>query len=366
VRTLACRVRQFYDALVQLSRPKWFAVLVCLLIGLFVLFSTRSRGDLLSRASRVAIAQGVITNELTYSGYRFFYHHVPSCFWLSDSELFSIHEVRRGVYESVRLDLAAGTVVREPGRGPVDASPGAGDRIFCWTVSPDGKWILSIGKASNDDLAYVARRFDATHQVGWTNRFDGGLQPTWLSDSSGFIEWCVREGVGYARVYWLDTGRTAEINLDALNPETPDARQGFREPHAPVDSKMWREGSAAEFIELTRHGDGATARRYRLRSPPRLARGEGQAFLSPRGDRLAWVVTFERRFPSVGFQRHDPYFVVEPAYSTVICLSRTDGSDVRVLGRLQSGRQLTRLAWTPDSARLSFVCDHALWTVAVN
>ncbi len=363
---LACYSSESYDAFVQLSRPKWFAVLVCLLIGVFVLFSTRSQSDLLSRASRLTVAIGVITNEMTYSGYRFFYHHVPSYFWLSDTELFSIREVRRGAYESVRIDLTTGNVVREPGRSPIDAGQGAGDKAFCWTVSPDGKWILSISKARNDEHNYIARRFDAARQVAWTNHYDGSVQPTWLGDSSGFIEWPVRDGVGYARVYWLDTGRTNEINLDALPADALKRKQSFEQPNAMIISKMWREGSAAEFIELKREGDGLTAKRYCLAPPAELARGEGRAFLSPRGDRLAWVVSFTRRFPRIAFQRRDPYLIVEPVNSTVVCLSRLDGSDIRVLGHLKSGFDISRVNWTPDAHRLSFVCDNAFWTVATD
>jgi hypothetical protein len=351
---------------VQLSRPKWFAVLVCLLIVLFVLFCTRTQGDLLSRASRLAAVQGVITNELTYAGYSFFYHHVPSYFWLSDTELFSIHEVRRGVYESVRIDLTTGKVGREPGRSPIDAGQGAGDKAFCWTVSPDGKWILSISKARNDEHNYTAKRFDATRQVAWTNHYDGSVQPTWLGDSSGFIEWPVRDGVGYARVHWLDTGGTNELNLDALPAERLDRKKSFEQPNAMIISKMWREGSAAEFIELKRDENGLAAKRYCLAPPAELARGEGRAFLSPRGDRLAWVVSFTRRFPRISFQRRDPYLAVEPVNSTVVCLSQLDGSEVRVLGHLKSGLDINRVTWTPNASKLSFVCDNAFWTVAAD
>ena len=129
---------------------------------------------------------------------------------------------------------------------------------------------------------------------------------------------------------------------------------------------MWLDGSAAEFIELRRAGEGVVAKRYRLLPPAGLARGEGRAFLSPHGDRLAWVMVFNRRIPKISFQRQDPYFVVEPVFSTVVCLSRLDGSNIRVLGHLQSGREISRVTWMPDGRRLSFVCNNALWTVSAD
>jgi len=361
---LACCRSLFYDAAVQLSRPKSFAVLVCVLIVLFVLFGTWSQPDLLSKASRLAVAQGVITNELIYSGYSFFYHHVPSYFWLSDTELFSIHDVRRGVYETVRIDLTTGKIARKPGRTPIDAARGAGDKAFYWTVSPDGRWILSISKAGNDEHKYTARRFDAARQVAWTNHYEGSVQPTWLGDSSGFLEWPVRDGVGYARVHWLDTGGINELNLDALPAERLDRKQSLEQPNAMIISTRWRNGSAAEFIELKRAVDGLVAKRYSLAPPAELAWGDGKAFLSPRGDRLAWVTSFTRRFPRITLQRRDPYLNVEPVSSTVVCLSRLDGTGLRVLGHLKSGLDINRVAWTPDARKLSFVCDNAFWTVA--
>ena len=357
--------KRTYDAAVQLNRRNWIAALTCFAVLLLILFSVSSSDDLLARSTRLALTQDVITNELTYSGYHFFYHRVPSYAWLSDARLLFIHEVRRGMYGTVRMDLAAKSIVKHEGLGLTGQSQGMLDGIFYWRVSPDGQWILTVSKA-RDDLIYTANTLDNGRQVAWTNRSEGGMEPIWLSDSSGFIEWLTRDGINCARVRWLSSGMMKEFDLGSL-PATPlQNADRLKLPHAAVSPKILSFDSTAELFELSGSGEGSSLRRHRLSIPDELHRGEGKVVVSPRGDRLAWLFHFEQKVPQLVFSKFFPFVDTRSRYSTALLVSRLDGTAPITVGHLQPGEEIGNIQWTPDGQRLSFVYRGALWTVPVN
>lgn len=346
-------------------RRNWIAALICLAVLLLILFSAGSSNDLLARATRLALTQGVITNEMTYSGYHFFYHYAPSYAWLSETQLHSIQEVSRGSYETARLDLAAGNIVKRAGRGPLRNSQGTLDQPFYWRVSPDGKWILFLSK-NGDDLIYTATTLDGDRQTAWTNRFDGSVEPVWLSDSSGFVEWPARDGTNYARIRWLSSGLINEFDLGSSPMASLQDLDRLKSPYAAVSPKMLSSGHAAEFFELSGTGERSTLRRYSVSVPEELQQGESKVFLSPRGDRLAWLCFVKRKIPELIRVRRFPFFMTEPRFTTAVLVSRLDGSELRLIGRLRPGDDIRSVAWTPSGRQLSFIHANSLWTVPVD
>ena len=103
-----------------------------------------------------------------------------------------------------------------------------------------------------------------------------------------------------------------------------------------------------------------------LEASEELRGGEGRIFVSPQGDRLAWLYYFQQRVPQFTLERGYPFVETRPRYSTVVLVSRPDGNQMRVIGSLRPDRGLAMVTWTPDGKRLSFVCDDALWTVPVD
>jgi hypothetical protein len=350
---------------VQRNRRNWIAALTCLAVLLLILFSVGSSDDLLTRATRLALTQEVITNEMTYSGYHFFYHYAPSYTWLSDTDLYYIQETSRGNYETVRLDLAAGNIVKQAGRGPLRKTQGTLDQTFYWRVSPDGKWILIVSK-NRDDLVYTATTLDGDRQTAWTNRFEGSVEPVWLSDSSGFVEWPARGGTNYARIRWLSSGLVKAFDLGASPTMSLQNLDRLKVPHATLSPKMLSSGHAAEFFELSGSGERLTLRRYSVSVPEELHQGESKVFLSPQGDRLAWLCFFKRKIPELIRVQRFPFFITEPQFTTAVLVSRLDGSELRLIGRLRPGDDIRNVAWTPSGRQLSFIHGNSLWTVPVD
>jgi hypothetical protein len=322
-------------------------------------------GDLVSRAARVAATQGIVTNEASYSGYHFFYHHTASWYWLSDNEILSIREVARGVYESAQINLSSGQITRSPGRMQLDVAQDKWDKTFYWTVSPDGKWILYVGSARGS-LIYDARRFNGSARVTWNNRFEGVVHPTWLSDSSGFIEWPMRELGRQARVHLLSSHDTAQFKIDDLPAGFMSGKARLEHPFAQVPSRIQTTtNTAGEFLELKQVNGKLALQRFLLPIPAKLRRGEGRTFISPQGDRVAWVYAFQLRVPRFWFERTYPYVETRPRYSTVVLASGADGDGLGTIGVLGPGSDVGTVTWNPDGKRLGFVHDGSLWTVPV-
>jgi len=339
-------------------------LLLCL--GVFVGLTYDHGGDLLAKAVRAEAARNIVTNEFTYSGYHFFYHHTASYFWLSDVELLSIREVRQGVYESARIHLASREISRSPGRLLLEPAQDKWDKTFYWNVSPDGKWILYVA-STRTHLIYTAKSLDGSRQVAWTNRFQGGVNPTWLSDSSGFIEWPVDETGLHARVHWMASRETTEFSIDALPCASPAGLARLQHPFAQVPVRVQATlNMVGEFVQLRRAEGAWELTRFGLQKPQNLRRGEGWICLSPRGDRVAWLYYIPERVPQFTFERAYPFVETRPRYSTVVLISRPDGNQIHVVGSIGPARGLASVTWTPDGRRLSFVCDEALWTVPVD
>ena len=99
---------------------------------------------------------------------------------------------------------------------------------------------------------------------------------------------------------------------------------------------------------------------------PRELRGsDWTIYPSPQGDRLAWLAFYRQKIPHITLERDFPFLRLETRYVVCVWLSRTDGTDLRELGRLQPGDEIHRVAWTPDGKNVSFVFRHQIWKLGV-
>lgn len=109
---------------------------------------------------------------------------------------------------------------------------------------------------------------------------------------------------------------------------------------------------------------GRVKRTFRVTVPP------GQQvtglWLSPRGYKLCWYMD------SLAYQRSAlPWierFLMRTGINSTprksLCVSRADGSYMRVIGTVEVGPRLIR--WLPDNNQISFVVHDALYTIPVD
>jgi WD40-like Beta Propeller Repeat len=349
---------------VRFPRRGWIGALLLLAIGAFVALTAGRHSDLLSKATRLAVTRSVVTNEWTYSGYYNYYHHTASWFWLSDVEILSICQVTRDSYQSARINLTSGRVIQSAGRLLLEPAQDKRDKTFYWSVSPDGKWILYMMRSAGRKIMYAAKSFDGAAQHVWTNLFEGGTNPTWLSDSSGFVQWAVRDDGNYVKVHTLASGDAVELKMEPARFVPTGGATELKGPFALVPLNIQTStNSAGEFVEVNRTAKGLFLKRFVVSVPSELKQGERNIFVSPRGKRLAWVVYFEQKIPRFSFKRAYPFVETLPRYSTAVLVSRMDGAQIRLVGTLNPDDAISALAWTPNGKLLGFIHDGSVWTV---
>lgn len=124
-------------------------------------------------------------------------------------------------------------------------------------------------------------------------------------------------------------------------------------------------GSALDVLEWQVLTPNVPPRRRPITLPPGVT--EAELVLSPRGDRWAWLGTAAYLPPfQTWLQRWFPRLSFTPERSAVLWTTALDGGDARLIGRspLAPNAAPPRSArWTPNSERISFVYNNALWTV---
>jgi len=318
------------------------------------------RDDLLARATRIRVPDGLITGERIYAGYRHHYHHVPSYAWSSATSLVAVRGAGPSEREIVRLDTRDGTLVASqrsgvPGTGQLSGS-------FYWIFSPSGDRVLALADSGRNVICAVST-LEGEGVHSWTNRIDAGFEPTWLADGSGFVLWDGQVGAIRARVHEIESGVVREFRLDQAPIEVPAGAETLGRHRAMVPRNLIGSESAVEFLELLNNKGEWTATRRRIRVPERLRAAGARAFASPTGDRLVWLGKFDWRIP--GFKRIPTFPFLSAGRRSTHCLfvSAPDGSGLRQLGPFLGEEEIADIAWTPDGGRLSFFRAGALWTV---
>jgi hypothetical protein len=311
------------------------------------------------KAKPVPLTRGVITTGLMESGYDARRRFTTSWFLQSNHVICSFHRDAAGHVQLHSFhpgqNPPATNVVLEP-----LAEREEGTLVF-WAPSPDGRWLLTVHRL---DDRRVYRVFDNHHSLhrSWSNRHEGRSRPDWLSDSSGFVEWPIRDGRLLARVYWLDRGQTAEADILDLPVRAVDGPDPLPQPCVPLLYSSPAVGMAVEFLVLSDHLEPGGWQRLAVALPEALRRYDPPRIaLSPAARQIAWLCESTNRLPRVSFSRGPPFVRLQPRLQSSLFVSRPDGSQLVPLGRTQPGTAVAAVRWSPEGDSLSFVYRNELW-----
>jgi hypothetical protein len=311
------------------------------------------------KAKPVATTRGVITNALMDSGYDSRPRSTISWFLQSNHVISSFHRNPAGLIGLHQFDLARPAALATV--YPAALAENGTETLSYWAPSPDGRWLLTVRRL---DQRRFYRVFGADHALhaSWTNRHEGRSQPDWLNDSSGFVEWPIREGRLLARVHWLDTFQTSEVDLLALPAYRLDGPGPLTQPCVALLYSPPPPGIATEFLILAPTRDPDGWKRAILSLPEGLHRHEQpRVTLSPTADQLAWLCDSTNRLPRLSFSRLPPFVHVLPRSQSSLFVSRPDGSQLTPLGRTQPGTTVAAVRWSPAGDHLSFFYQDVLW-----
>jgi hypothetical protein len=361
---------------------KWLIALAVIGLGASVLWTLRPRPLLLlSQAKRVADT-------------RYWRNDPGAYFWLSDHEIMLFRTWPKDPYEAQRLELRT---MQETPLAPLNKVL----KNMCdieWGVdvlpSPDGSVLLmwrshkpNIFFRSNDSpyLQYASRvNIDGTQLFQWPGHPNGLSisDSTWQADSKGWLHlgtFNKYDGSSLASVkfYSLNApGRTKEIVLGTNN-------------QFPINAGLAADNTLVG-MDLVSFGPGGTARlriwplKEGAKPAEKLVPLPGFAdnystIVSPRGDRIAWVISGTgRKSPTNLLERLFGFLGQKPVPTTGLWVSKVDGSELHEIGRMEfpwkpKGNTLPSAAlrpslvrWMPDGKHLSFIHDEALYTVPVD
>jgi hypothetical protein len=293
------------------------------------------------------------------SGYDSRRRFTSSWFLQSNHVVCSFHRDPAGLIQLRRLDPAQSppstAVYPEP------LSDNSNGILVFWAPSPDGQWLLTVRRFDQRRLYQVFDHRLSLHRA-WTNRHEGRSHPDWLSDSSGFVEWPIRDGRLLARVHWLDRDDTAEADLLDLPVDAVHGAGPLPQPCVPLIYSPPAVGVAIEFLILSTNREPASWQRATLQLPDTLRRYEPpRVTLSPAATRIAWLCESTNRLPRISFTRAPPFVRVQPRFQSSLFVSRPDGSQLAPLGRTQPGTAVAAVRWSPEGDSLSFVYRNELW-----
>jgi hypothetical protein len=317
-------------------------------------------GPLWPGVQPLEMTDGWTVTDTIASGYDYFPRRASAWFWRSESDVTSLRPGADGAIEWVDFDLVAQQRSPRPSASMLQPFPSSAE-LFYWSASPDGQWLLQIARRGRDRI-YSTFTLDGTFYRAWTNRYESHTHPEWLSDSSGFVEWPIRDGQLLARIHWLKTAVPLEIQLDQLPSLTNASANPIPQPFVPLTKWPVAPGVAVEFLVLQPVDNPAAWHRRVLVQPTTLGGFvEVEVYPAPTGERLAWLAHRTSVVPMVQPSRDFPFLKIQPKHSTTLFLSQPDGSDLQRIGRTRDGEVLGHLQWTPDASRISFVYDQTLW-----
>ena len=230
-------------------------------------------------------------------------------------------------------------------------------------MSSDGKWLLWSNTASRARRQWVAATFEGQQQA-WAQGIDPynsttdiGGHAFWMPDSERWVELVNRYkncvySIHYANVY--EPGKPAPIRTVRIRGLRDGLPVGIRQDGTVVmHTSFYERGKPVQQIDLSLvsvEADTATARKLSVPIP--ISNRVSDVKLSPRGDRLAWILEQERS----GKRLYTVY------------IADADGAHVRPVGSVEgitSGTGYTwarDLQWLPDGKQVSFVYKRAIYT----
>jgi len=364
-------------------------------LGLAMWNARENSDDLMPRAIR-AVPAGVWRAE---SGYR----------WVSDHEVLQLMPTNAGGYEPVIWNTTpppgaphSRLVVTRPDFRAPGATP--------ISLSPDGAWVLCKNTVPETGIsAYFALALDGSkrrHDWPGLDRigdFYGRGGVFWFADSRRFlsVELDVNKHVYLGRVISLgNLGESPPFRFPRIDrrPLVPVAMLGsdrFLAGDENSDSLHLDQGVAVpKTLTLTELGFGpgaSPARTVTLAAPSVTARdvhssrADRSFIISPRGDRILWVISAEREWQPMGadtaigarfypwLARVFPGFLHTPDYPIYqheLWTARFDGRGGLIrLGAItitKSEWPIFDWTWTPDGKRVSFTYNDALYTLPVS
>lgn len=356
------------NSLMRRKRRGFALVLMVINVGAVLILVRSVRASippqLMERATRIMDMQGA--DDIGYG-------------WLSDHERLATRTPANGASALVCLDLARKQVTPltavNPVFQPLNRFRVNGVLTYYTLLAPDGKWLLldnySQGSIPPGNPFYhkaVAISLDGKLKRSFALKEQ---EPTllWLSDSKHWIE-CVTDRI---TIHSLDApNRTRTVPIVHRQDVAPvylfDADNARR--MGPTDQLVayhWYHNDPDPTLALYTadlRANPVTPRAVIIRVP--LGVTVEAAIVSPDGKRVAWKWFFwNLRTEPAWLQRLLPsLFRSHP--TTEIWVSQLDGSDMHEVGQINDtypNHQPKDLDWIPDSKRLVFSLNDALYSV---
>jgi hypothetical protein len=232
-------------------------------------------------------------------------------------------------------------------------------------TSPDGKWFLTWDSTNGATYDFDAYSMDGSTKHNWKPLFYVGGGISWMPDSSGYAT--IERGVPalVIRLHRL-SGRDERIVLPTIEGMEGAMLLGIT-PDAHVVLEQMSPNSKNEVsVAEVRLYKPALIRKLVVQLPQG---GPWQDFkLSPDGKHICYTLNIRREKPKLTrVQRIFSFFHPESPASNEeqLWVASLDGTERRQVGAIDATRHflLKAYRWTPDSKRISFLCDDTLWTV---
>jgi CDP-diacylglycerol--glycerol-3-phosphate 3-phosphatidyltransferase len=317
--------------------------------------------NLLHRATRLNIPSSLLTDDsFTYR-------------WLSTNSIFAVREMSQDEYQPLKVDLPSGKTTPLPGLDALFQGHEKRSDTFRWALSPDASWIL-VQICSPSNSAYLASTLDGS---GSLTRSSPGVrnQFMWMRNNQGWFELVEQRTNLAVRLHRLDTSECKEISV-TLPPRSSSSSRYLLEAVTADGSLLAIEsqsGNLSGIVELVQIDLGSNPARL-MRLPAALPRRANllDLFVSPDGERLGWLLSFQRsRLSEPRFAGHFPFVDFEKAHTSALWVSRIDGSEMREVGHLKLRASISIAGWTPDGQNFDFGYlnlaedQFQLWTVPV-
>jgi hypothetical protein len=305
--------------------------------------------------------------------------------WLSDEKLMAFPHPYYRPQMPTQLDLRTGQSMAFRRFGFIESGG--------FSISPDRRRAVFVVaervvmSAALDGSSHL--QSDLKGNDFWTSN------PTWLPDSRSWVQLITSRGTIYAVVTGLDPHDTirkiplgkpkgTSSGWDWMPALLLGSTQTGRILATPARFDRYTNPSPyrkINFFEFSTGASKANLRQFIIRLPKGgtefdgdivLSPGEEVA-LSPRGDRLAWIIHVMEEPPRMQkwLSRWLPSLKAAPREIIELRISQLDGSDMKIIGYIDAPNQTQddwkkwpdKLRWLPDGQRLSFLYDNALWTI---